>query len=182
MKFGKNSSKHYIYLKRREYEYNLANFELRKHYMTEEQFFMESVLLELEYNLFECDEKDVFEYDFEIYGNQIYLFDEYNPDKIKESVFIDDASGTDENLLPENTKKYKKENKNTISSQRRAKIFRCNNSFCNKKYTSSYGLKYHLIHGHGSKTLKKYVCDETGCVKSFKNPNGLKYHQKFGHK
>ncbi|KAI5173144.1 hypothetical protein NEFER03_2113 [Nematocida sp. LUAm3] len=62
--------------------------------------------------------------------------------------------------------------------------FKCTHPGCNKKYTSAYGLKYHMSRGHlggGLETEKPYACDVPGCGKRYKNANGLKYHFNNGH-
>lgn len=62
--------------------------------------------------------------------------------------------------------------------------FKCAHPGCNKKYTSAYGLKYHMNRGHtngGMESEKPYACDVPGCGKRYKNANGLKYHFNNGH-
>lgn len=65
------------------------------------------------------------------------------------------------------------------------KSFVCNYQGCCKTFTSLYGLKYHIDHGH---TLKKaverkpFVCKIHNCGKKYKNNNGLKYHMNHSHK
>ncbi|KAI5169539.1 hypothetical protein NEIRO03_2671 [Nematocida sp. AWRm78] len=62
--------------------------------------------------------------------------------------------------------------------------FKCSHIGCNKKYTSAYGLKYHMSKGHtggGMESEKPYACDVPGCGKRYKNANGLKYHFNNGH-
>ncbi|EHY66163.1 hypothetical protein NEAUS04_1341 [Nematocida ausubeli] len=62
--------------------------------------------------------------------------------------------------------------------------FKCTHIGCNKKYTSAYGLKYHMSKGHtggGMESEKPYACDVPGCGKRYKNANGLKYHFNNGH-
>ncbi|KAI5181268.1 hypothetical protein NEOKW01_1487 [Nematocida sp. AWRm80] len=62
--------------------------------------------------------------------------------------------------------------------------FKCTHAGCKKKYTSAYGLKYHMSKGHingGSEGDKPYACDVPGCDKRYKNANGLKYHFNNGH-
>ncbi|EED43886.1 transcriptional repressor, predicted [Enterocytozoon bieneusi H348] len=59
------------------------------------------------------------------------------------------------------------------------KNYICDINGCQKTFTSSYGLKYHKIHGHIQlKTFERrpYICQVPGCSKSYKNNNGLKYH------
>ncbi|KAI4293272.1 hypothetical protein PAPHI01_2546 [Pancytospora philotis] len=57
--------------------------------------------------------------------------------------------------------------------------FRCPVRSCRKVYTSSYGLKYHMDHGHTeAKVAEKrpFSCTIENCGKTYKNSNGLKYH------
>lgn len=65
---------------------------------------------------------------------------------------------------------------NTVASERKHV---CTKPGCNKSYTSSHGLKYHLMHGHSKEkenAYRPFVCDRPGCNKSYRNSNGLKYH------
>lgn len=65
------------------------------------------------------------------------------------------------------------------------KNFPCPYRNCKKVYTSSYGLKYHMDHGHtAAKTNERrpYVCRIGNCGKTYKNNNGLKYHILHAHK
>jgi hypothetical protein len=60
----------------------------------------------------------------------------------------------------------------------------CTFSGCNKSYTSSHGLKYHLIHGHSKdkeNVYKPFVCTISKCGKAYRNSNGLKYHMANAH-
>lgn len=64
------------------------------------------------------------------------------------------------------------------------KKYACTFIGCDKEYTSSFGLKYHLKKGHLSEklnVLKPFSCKENGCNKTYKNSNGLKYHMKIVH-
>lgn len=65
------------------------------------------------------------------------------------------------------------------------KNFPCPYKSCKKVYTSSYGLKYHMDHGHtAEKTNERrpYMCTIENCGKTYKNNNGLKYHIQHAHK
>lgn len=65
------------------------------------------------------------------------------------------------------------------------KNFPCPYKDCKKVYTSSYGLKYHMDHGHTvekNSERRPYVCTIDKCRKSYKNNNGLKYHIMHTHK
>lgn len=65
------------------------------------------------------------------------------------------------------------------------KNFPCPYKNCRKVYTSSYGLKYHMDHGHTaekSNEKRPYVCNINNCGKTYKNNNGLKYHIHHAHK
>lgn len=64
------------------------------------------------------------------------------------------------------------------------KLFPCPAKNCSKVYTSSYGLKYHMDHGHtvAKMTEKRpYICNVKNCGKTYKNNNGLKYHIMHSH-
>lgn len=72
-----------------------------------------------------------------------------------------------------------KEGSNGSSSERK---HTCGHANCNKSYTSSHGLKYHLMHGHNKENIyKPFVCTVPNCEKSFRNSNGLKYHMTHTH-
>lgn len=65
------------------------------------------------------------------------------------------------------------------------KNFPCPYKNCKKVYTSSYGLKYHMDHGHTAEKCNEkrpYVCNIENCGKTYKNNNGLKYHILHAHK
>ena len=65
------------------------------------------------------------------------------------------------------------------------KNFPCPFKNCKKIYTSSYGLKYHMDHGHTaekSNERRPYACEIDNCGKTYKNNNGLKYHIMHAHK
>ncbi len=65
------------------------------------------------------------------------------------------------------------------------KNFQCKINSCKKVYTSSYGLKYHMDHGHTFEKItekRPYLCPVKGCGRTYKNNNGLKYHISHVHK
>jgi len=73
------------------------------------------------------------------------------------------------------------EGSNATSSERK---HICTHSGCNKSYTSSHGLKYHLLHGHSKEkenVYKPFICTIPKCGKSYRNSNGLKYHMANAH-
>lgn len=60
----------------------------------------------------------------------------------------------------------------------------CPRPGCNKSYTSSHGLKYHMTHGHSKdkeNVYKPFVCHIGSCRKAYRNSNGLKYHVSKAH-
>ncbi|TBU01304.1 hypothetical protein CWI37_0746p0020 [Hamiltosporidium tvaerminnensis] len=62
------------------------------------------------------------------------------------------------------------------------KMYCCTTKGCAKRYTSAYGLRYHLENGHSSYRIpKRFLCTFNDCNKSYKNANGLKYHLRNGH-
>ena len=61
----------------------------------------------------------------------------------------------------------------------------CTKPGCNKSYTSSHGLKYHIAHGHSKEkenAYKPFSCPVANCGKTYRNSNGLKYHMSKIHK
>lgn len=55
----------------------------------------------------------------------------------------------------------------------------CPRPGCKKSYTSSHGLKYHMLNGHSKEkeeVYKPFVCNIGNCDKAYRNSNGLKYH------
>lgn len=73
------------------------------------------------------------------------------------------------------------ENSNATSSERK---HICSHAGCNKSYTSSHGLKYHLLHGHSKEkenVYKPFICTVPKCGKAYRNSNGLKYHMANAH-
>lgn len=85
-----------------------------------------------------------------------------------------DIPGSEEDPLKESTSKYTP-----------GKNFQCPVKSCKKVYTSSYGLKYHMDHGHTEEKIaekRPYACPHGGCGKTYKNNNGLKYHVSHAHK
>ncbi|KAH9411766.1 hypothetical protein HK407_03g05160 [Ordospora pajunii] len=79
------------------------------------------------------------------------------------------------------------EHKPKVTKDKRTKgvrIYACDIDGCNKKYTSSFGLKYHMKEGHSEEKMniiKPFSCPFSGCDKKYKNNNGLKYHIKHYH-
>lgn len=74
-----------------------------------------------------------------------------------------------------------KENTNKLTS----KSFSCPYKSCSNVYTSSYGLKYHIDHGHTqakNNEKRPFTCPVKRCGKKYKNTNGLKYHVMHAHK
>jgi hypothetical protein len=69
-------------------------------------------------------------------------------------------------------------------AQKASRVYACEIEGCNKKYTSSFGLKYHIRSGHTEEKKnihKPYLCPFKGCDKKYKNSNGLKYHISSSH-
>lgn len=65
-----------------------------------------------------------------------------------------------------------------------ARLYVCEIEGCDKKYTSSFGLKYHMKEGHSQEKMnvfKPFGCPFEGCGKKYKNSNGLKYHIRHYH-
>lgn len=67
---------------------------------------------------------------------------------------------------------------------RGVRLYVCEIEGCDKKYTSSFGLKYHMKEGHSQEKMnifKPFSCPFEDCGKKYKNSNGLKYHMKHYH-
>ena len=50
----------------------------------------------------------------------------------------------------------------------------CTHPGCNKSFTSSHGLKYHLVHAHSKdkeNVYKPFVCTVAECEKAYRNSN-----------
>ncbi|TBU05857.1 hypothetical protein CWI39_0608p0020 [Hamiltosporidium magnivora] len=141
------------------YKKNEEDFEAKKVYMNSVQYDLESFLLDFEKRVYFGDVPDSPE--IKRYSNTVVV--EKPDQRIFRSVFF-------KNSKPEN-EKYGD-----------VRIYKCYLYDCDKEYTSSYGLKYHLINGHSKKiTEKPYRCTVSGCSKKYKNSNGLKYHLNHGH-
>lgn len=94
----------------------------------------------------------------------------------------------DSNIKRDDDESYCSYERDLVTSDTKiynGKNFPCPYKDCRKVYTSSYGLKYHMDHGH---TLEKtnerrpYLCTIDNCGKTYKNNNGLKYHILHSHK
>lgn len=91
--------------------------------------------------------------------------------------FMNDLSNTDVQM------EYEPHTINTINATERKHV--CTRPGCNKSYTSSHGLKYHMAHGHSKEkenAYKPFVCPVANCGKTYRNSNGLKYHMGKIHK
>lgn len=137
-------------------------FEERKHLLSEEDRAIEKTLFRLEDDAFgrneRIDEKDV-----------LFNFDE----------FMNEMSGVEHHEPSESRSDFDSSAQNT--SERRHV---CTRPGCNKSYTSSHGLKYHMTHGHSKEkenVYKPFVCPISKCGKTYRNSNGLKYHMTKAH-
>ncbi|EOB13624.1 Zinc finger C2H2 protein [Nosema bombycis CQ1] len=77
-----------------------------------------------------------------------------------------------------------KENMFSDEQGKTLKIYKCELPGCNRQYTSSFGLKYHMKEGHSEEKLnvyKPFICPMDLCGRKYKNNNGLKYHLKNYH-
>lgn len=137
-------------------------FEEKKHLLCDEDRTFENFLFNLETDALskrDTTEKDVVHFNFDDLMNEISGggAQEYS------------ESSRDFNVSIENGT----ERKHT-----------CTHPGCNKSYTSSHGLKYHLSHGHSKEkenVYKPFVCTVPKCGKSYRNSNGLKYHMANAH-
>jgi uncharacterized Zn-finger protein len=81
-------------------------------------------------------------------------------------------------------RKELKSNRLSARDPKASRVYVCEITGCNKKYTSSFGLKYHIREGHSEEKMsvhKPYVCPFRNCDKKYKNNNGLKYHMRNFH-
>ncbi|KAI5170941.1 hypothetical protein PAEPH01_1575 [Pancytospora epiphaga] len=105
----------------------------------------------------------------------------------EERIDFGDESFASLRRIPEESNKWNYDCEDEFKENRYmlGKNFQCPMRACTKVYTSSYGLRYHMDHGHTAEKISErrpYVCDIGGCGKSYKNSNGLKYHITHAHK
>ncbi|KAI4291894.1 hypothetical protein PAPHI01_1168 [Pancytospora philotis] len=137
-------------------------FEEKKHLLSDEDKAIERTLFRLEDDaLFSPDaaeDKEVL-FNFDEFMNEISIGEQYD---MSDSVQEQEIS--------------------THSAQDRKHV--CPRPGCNKSYTSSHGLKYHMTHGHSKdkeNVYKPFVCQIGSCQKAYRNSNGLKYHMSKAH-
>ncbi|KAL6121485.1 hypothetical protein NUSPORA_01588 [Nucleospora cyclopteri] len=90
--------------------------------------------------------------------------------------FMDDLSNKEASEIPYEGTEH------NFGGQERKHV--CSKPGCNKSYTSSHGLKYHMLHGHSKEkenAYKPFVCNIPSCGKTYRNSNGLKYHMSKAH-
>lgn len=138
-------------------------FEDKKHLLSDEDRVFERFLFSLESDALtkkETTEKD---------DTVLFNFDN----------LMNEISGADVQEFSDNSLDY--ENSVANSSERKHV---CTHQGCHKSYTSSHGLKYHLLHGHNKdkeNVYKPFVCTVPKCGKAYRNSNGLKYHMANAH-
>lgn len=144
------------------HEMRRKRFEERKHLLSEEDQAIERTLFRLEDDALtrneHINEKDV-----------LFNFDD----------FMNEMNGVDPQDVSDQPGDYESSTQNT--SERRHV---CPKAGCNKSYTSSHGLKYHMTHGHSKdkeNVYKPFVCHIPKCGKTYRNSNGLKYHMAKAH-
>lgn len=137
-------------------------FEERKHLMSDEDRAIERTLFRLEDDAISrsehIDEKDT-----------LFNFDD----------FMNEISGVEAQDVSDS---LQDQESSTYNVPDRKHV--CNRPGCKKSYTSSHGLKYHLMHGHNKdkeNVYKPFVCSIGKCEKAYRNSNGLKYHMAKAH-
>ncbi|KAI5169350.1 hypothetical protein PAEPH01_0639 [Pancytospora epiphaga] len=138
-------------------------FEERKHLLSDEDRAIERTLFRLEDDAIArseyIDEKDV-----------LFNFDE----------FMNEISGGEPVDVTDSPQELEVPGYTVIQDRRHV----CPRPGCNKSYTSSHGLKYHMTHGHSKdkeNVYKPFVCTVGTCDKAYRNSNGLKYHMAKAH-
>ncbi|ELA41678.1 uncharacterized protein VICG_01311 [Vittaforma corneae ATCC 50505] len=137
-------------------------FEEKKHLMSDEDKTFEKFLFSLEADVLarkDIPEKEVVQFNFDELMNEI--------------------SGVDVQDYSDQTRDFE-----TSSGNGSERKHTCTHPGCNKSYTSSHGLKYHLLHGHSKdkeNVYKPFVCTIPKCGKAYRNSNGLKYHMANAH-
>lgn len=137
-------------------------YESREHLLSDEDRAFERFLFSLENDAFikkEPVDKEIVLFNFDDLMNEI--------------------SGAE---MPEGSESSKDFDGSNITSADRKHV--CTHPGCSKSYTSSHGLKYHLLHGHSKEkenVYKPFVCTIPKCGKAYRNSNGLKYHMANAH-
>lgn len=137
-------------------------YDENKHLLTDEDCIFEKFLFSLEndaLNRKNTSENEVMQFNFDELMNEL------------SGAEIQDYSGQTRDF----------EGSSTNSSERK---HTCTHPGCNKSYTSSHGLKYHLLHGHSKdkeNVYKPFICTIPKCNKAYRNSNGLKYHMANAH-
>lgn len=138
-------------------------FEDKKHLLSDEDRIFERFLFSLENDALtrkEPSEKD---------DTVLFNFDN----------LMNEISGADAQDFSDNSLDY---DGSVANSSERKHV--CTHPGCHKSYTSSHGLKYHLLHGHNKdkeNIYKPFVCTVPKCGKAYRNSNGLKYHMANSH-
>lgn len=138
-------------------------FEKTQHLLTDEDRSIEKFLFSLETDASSKKEPS----DREI---ALFNFDDYIGEKPVPEAILEYSDPT--------------ENQDVSNFSASERKHMCMHDNCNKSYTSSHGLKYHLLHGHSKEKeniYKPFVCVVPGCNKSYRNSNGLKYHMANAH-
>lgn len=137
-------------------------FEEKKHLLSDEDRAIERTLFRLEDDAMSrgdsIDEKDV-----------LFNFDD----------FMNEISGGEMLDISDSPQEHES---STCNAAYRKHV--CTRPGCNKSYTSSHGLKYHMTHGHSKdkeNVYKPFMCSIGRCDKAYRNSNGLKYHMAKAH-
>ncbi|KAI5149186.1 juxtaposed with another zinc finger protein 1 [Enteropsectra breve] len=144
------------------HESRKKRFEEKKHLLNDEDLAIERTLFSLEDDaLMRNDKMDDKE--------KLFNFDEY----------MNEINGADSNDILDSPRD---QDSSSMNNPERKHI--CPKPGCNKSYTSSHGLKYHLEHGHikeKENAYKPFICNVKKCQKAYRNSNGLKYHMSKAH-
>lgn len=142
------------------YDSRKKKFEKTQHLLSDEDKAFEKFLFSLEQDAFSVnksvDSKGLVTFNFDDLASQVLV--DMHP-----NMEFSDLSETHEG--------------SNLSASERKHV--CGHADCNKSYTSSHGLKYHLLHGHSKdkeNVYKPFVCTVPKCTKAYRNSNGLKYH------
>lgn len=153
----------------------LRRYEETRHTMDTHQFYLEHVLLKKEELFYKylpasqsCEDAIGFDYEF------IH----------KDMGKVGWKGGEEKKLAKAARHPMETKRENRREKTKGARLYVCEIDGCDKKYTSSFGLKYHMKEGHSQEKMnvfKPFGCPFEGCGKKYKNSNGLKYHIRHYH-
>lgn len=142
-----------------------ATYDMRKDKFKERMHLMSKEDKVIEQHLFRLEGDALTRSDNYVKRDVLFNFDDFMPD-----MGISEALDSSESM-----RRMCGDHVGAIAERKHV----CPKPGCNKSYTSSHGLKYHLNHGHNKdkeNIYKPFVCTVQDCGKSYRNSNGLKYH------